>query len=73
MADDQGKQHPIHALTTYELNDEIRQTKNAIAYFQGRDPVPPACADLQARLATLEAEQTDRQRIAERSRVSAHG
>jgi hypothetical protein len=56
--------HPLHALTTFELRDFRRQLESAIAYFDAKNPVPPARADLQARLAEVIAEQEDRKRIA---------
>lgn len=61
-------EHAISALTTYELRDERRRLRNAIAFFGKQDPVPPACAELQARLDEVLAEQTERKRIAERAR-----
>ena len=33
-------QHPVHALTTYELRDYRRQLETAIAFFDRQDPVP---------------------------------
>ena len=58
-------QHPMHALTTYELRDYRRQLENAIAFFDRRDPVPPARDGLQARLDEVIAEQQYRQRLAD--------
>jgi hypothetical protein len=57
--------HPMHALTTYELREYRRQLESAIAFFDTKDPVPPARARLQAKLDDVVAEQDDRQRIAE--------
>jgi hypothetical protein len=53
-------QHPLHALTTFELRGYRRQLENAIAFFDKTDPVPPARDDLQARLDAVLAEQDDR-------------
>jgi hypothetical protein len=60
---DQPK-HPLHALTTYELRDFRRELERAIAFFDRRDPVPPARARLQARLDDVLAEQDERARLA---------
>ena len=60
---DQPK-HPLHALTTYELAYYRRRLKNAIAFLDKQDPVPPIRADLQAALDKVLAEQDDRTRIA---------
>jgi len=57
-------QHPMHALTSYELRDYRRQLESAIAFFDRKDPVPPARSGLQARLDEVIAEQDDRQRLA---------
>ena len=53
-------QHPLHALTTFELRGYRRQLENAIAFFDKTDPVPPARDDLRARLDAVLAEQEDR-------------
>jgi hypothetical protein len=52
--------HPLPALTTFELRDYCRQLKRAIAFFDGKDPVPPGRAVLQARLDAVRAEQDER-------------
>jgi hypothetical protein len=57
-------EHPVHALTTYELRDYRRQLENAIAFFDGTDTVPPARDHLQATLDAVIAEQDDRARLA---------
>ncbi len=57
--------HPLHALTTFELRGYRRQLEQAIAYFDTKDPVPPARDDLQARLDAVIAEQEDRARLAD--------
>ena len=56
--------HPLGALTTYELRDYRNQLERAIAFFDGKGPLPPAGADLQARLDAVLAEQDDRARLA---------
>lgn len=57
-------QHPLPAMTTFELRDYRRQLESAIAYFSRQDPVPPARDRLQARLDEVLAEQDQRARIA---------
>jgi hypothetical protein len=68
MAADPGSveqpNHPLHALTTYELADQRRQLERAIAFFDAKDPVPSARDDLQSRLDAVIAEQEDRTRLA---------
>ena len=39
-------EHPLHALTTYELAYYRRRLENAIAFLGKQDPVPPIRADL---------------------------
>ncbi len=56
--------HRLSALTTYELRDYRRQLERAIAFFDRKNPVPPARRDLQARLDDVIAEQEDRARLA---------
>lgn len=56
--------HPLGQLTTYELSGYRRQLESAIASFEARQPAAPGRADLQARLATVLAEQEQRVRIA---------
>jgi hypothetical protein len=60
----QQPKHPLYALTTSELSAHRRQLENAIAYYDGMDPVPQARGDLQARLDDAIAEQDDRTRLA---------
>jgi hypothetical protein len=62
----ESPQHPLHALTTFELRGYRRQLESAIAYFDNTDPVPPARGDLQAKLDAVRAEQEDRARLAAR-------
>jgi hypothetical protein len=56
--------HPLHALTTYELSSYRRELERAIAFFDAKDPVPPARDDLQASLDAVLAEEDSRRRIA---------
>jgi len=56
--------HPLHALTTFELRDYRRRLETAIALASTQDPAAPIRADLQARLGDVLAEQDDRARIA---------
>jgi len=56
----ESPQHPLHALTTFELRGYRRQLESAIAFFDKTDPVPPARDDLRARLDAVLAEQEDR-------------
>jgi hypothetical protein len=57
-------EHPLHALTTFELRDFRRQLESAIAHFDKMDPVSPARRRLQARLDEVIAEQDERARLA---------
>jgi hypothetical protein len=57
-------QHPLHAMTTFELRDYRRQLEHAIAFFDKKNPVPPARDRLQASLDAVIAEQDERARIA---------
>ena len=57
-------EHPLHALTTYELKYYRRRLENAIAFLDKQDPVPPIRGDLQAALDKVLAEQDERARIA---------
>jgi hypothetical protein len=63
----QQPKHPLYALTTSELSDQRRQLENAIAYYDGMDPVSQARGDLQARLDDVIAEQDDRTKLAARA------
>ncbi len=56
--------HKLSELTTYELRDYRRELERAIAFLDTKNPVPPARADLKARLDAVVAEQDDRARIA---------
>jgi hypothetical protein len=57
-------EHPLSALTTYELAYYRRRLENAIAFLGKQDPIPPIRADMQAALARVIDEQDDRSRIA---------
>jgi hypothetical protein len=54
-------QHPLHALTTYELRDYRRRLEHAIKDI---DPGAPVQAVLRGKLDAVLAEQDDRVRIA---------
>jgi hypothetical protein len=60
----QPPEHPLHAMTTYELREYRRQLESAIAFFDRQDPVPPARDQLRASLDAVLAEQEERARIA---------
>lgn len=57
-------EHPLPAMTTYELRDYRRQLESAIAFFDRQDPVPPARIRLRASLDAVLREQDERARIA---------
>ncbi len=57
--------HKLSELTTYELTGYRRQLERAIAYFIQQQPIPAACADLQAALDAVTAEQDDRKKLAD--------
>jgi hypothetical protein len=57
-------EHPLHALTTFELTGYRRQLESAIAFLDTLHPVPPVRDDLRARLDAVRAEQDDREKIA---------
>ena len=57
-------EHPLPALTTYELRDYRRALETALAFFDRQAPVPPARSRLQAALEDVIAEQDDRKRLA---------
>ena len=44
-------EHPLHALTTYELAYYRRRLENAIAYLGKQEPAPAIRTDMQAALA----------------------
>jgi hypothetical protein len=55
-------EHPLHALTTYELNRRRRDLERAI---QGISPDAPVQAELRRKLDAVIAEQEDRARPAD--------
>ena len=57
-------QHPLHALTTFELNDYRRQLEHAVAFYSTNHPAAPVLADLRKTLGDVLAEQDDRAKIA---------
>ena len=57
-------EHPLPAMTTYELRDYRRDLETAIAFFDRQIVVPPARNQLQAALDDVIAEQDDRRRLA---------
>lgn len=57
-------EHPLHALTTYELTYYRRRLENAIAFLDKQDPVLSIRGDLQAALDGVLGEQDDRAKIA---------
>lgn len=57
-------EHPLPAMTTYELRDYRRDLETAITFFDRQTPVPPARQRLQATLDDVIAEQDDRKRLA---------
>ena len=58
-------EHPLYALTTFELTGYRRQLESTIAFLGAGEPVPPGRAALQARLDDVIAEQEDRKRLAD--------
>ncbi|MGD0608107.1 MAG: hypothetical protein ABSA53_31530 [Streptosporangiaceae bacterium] len=56
--------HPVHALTTYELNGYRRELEHAIKGIAADAPVQ---ADLRAKLDEVLAEQDDRARLTGRA------
>ena len=57
-------EHPLPALTTYELRDYRRDLETAIAFFDRQIPVPAARNRLRATREDVSAEQDDRKRLA---------
>jgi hypothetical protein len=57
-------QHPLHALTTYELREYRKQLEGAIEFFDRQEQVPPARGRLAVKLHLVVAEQESRERIA---------
>ena len=56
--------HPLHALTTFELPDYRRRLETAIVLGSTHESATAVRAVLQARLSDVLAEQDDRTRIA---------
>ena len=59
--------HPMSQLTTFELRDFRRELERAIAFFDRKDPVPPARDRLQQQLTEVLAEQDSRKRVQDTS------
>jgi hypothetical protein len=59
--------HRLTQLTTFELRDYRRDLERAIAFFDAKDPVPPARDRLQGRLDEVIREQESRKRSAHAS------
>ena len=57
-------EHPLHALTTFELRDYRRLLEHAIGYYDQHHPAAPILASLRAALGDVQAEQDDRARLA---------
>ena len=57
-------EHPLHALTTYELTYYRRRLENALAFLDKQNTVPPIRTDLRTALDRVISEQDDRARIA---------
>lgn len=57
-------QHPLHALTTYELTYYRRRLENALAFLDKQNPVPAIRADLQTALDGVITEQQERAQLA---------
>jgi predicted component of type VI protein secretion system len=60
-------QHPLPAMTTYELCDYRRELEHAIKGIPA-DAQP----DLRRKLDAVLAEQAEREQIADRARIAAH-
>jgi hypothetical protein len=60
----QTPQHPLYALTTYELRDYRRQLERAVGYYVANHPAAPVLAELRKTLGDVLAEQDDRARAA---------
>jgi hypothetical protein len=56
-------EHPLHALTTYELTYYRRRLEDALTFPDKQDPVPAIRADLQTALDGVLTEQQDRARL----------
>ncbi len=56
-------EHPLHALTTYELTYYRRRLENALAFLDKQDPVLAIRTDLQTALNGVITEQQDRAQL----------
>jgi hypothetical protein len=57
-------EHPLPAMTTYELRNYRRDLETAIAFYGRQTPVPPDRDRLHATLDDVIAEQDDSKRLA---------
>jgi hypothetical protein len=57
-------EHPLYALTTYELRDYRRHLERAVGYYVMHHPEAPVLAALRKTLGDVLAEQDDRARAA---------
>jgi hypothetical protein len=57
-------EHPLYALTTYELRDYRRHLEQAVGYYVKNHPDAPVLAGLRKTLDDVLAEQEDRARAA---------
>jgi hypothetical protein len=60
-------EHPLYALTTYELRNYRRHLEQAVGYYVTHHPDAPVLADLRRALGDVLAEQEDRARAAARA------
>jgi hypothetical protein len=60
----QKPEHPLYALTTYELRDYRRHLEQAVGYYVTQHPDAPVLASLRKTLGEVLAEQEDRKRLA---------
>ncbi len=57
-------EHPLYALTTFELRDYRRQLEHAIGFYDASHPAAPVLAHLRKSLEDVLAEQEDRAKLA---------
>ena len=57
-------QHPVHAMTTYELRDYRRRLERAVASYAENHPTAPNLPSLRDALDRVAAEQAQRATIA---------
>ena len=60
----QKPEHPLYALTTYELRDYRRHLEQAVGYYLTQHADAPVLASLRKMLGEVLAEQEDRKRLA---------